>query len=64
MKYVLFYESTEDVAKKAPTHQAAHNAYWHPFRERGTTPSWSTASSARGRCASGTRPLTLRDAAI
>ena len=35
MKYVLFYESTEDVAEKAPTHQAAHNAYWRPFRERG-----------------------------
>ena len=35
MKYVLLYESAGDVAEKAPTHQAAHNAYWRPFQERG-----------------------------
>ncbi|HEX3563095.1 MAG TPA: hypothetical protein VHU24_09690 [Solirubrobacterales bacterium] len=35
MKYVLLYESAEDVAEKAPAHAAAHREHWHPFRERG-----------------------------
>lgn len=35
MKYVLFYESSDDVAAKAPVHAAAHREHWHPFRERG-----------------------------
>ena len=35
MKYVLLYESAEDVASKAPLHAAAHGAHWDPFRERG-----------------------------
>jgi uncharacterized protein YciI len=33
MKYVLFYESAEDVAQKAPAHAAAHRDHWRPFRE-------------------------------
>jgi uncharacterized protein YciI len=36
MKYVLFYESAEDVAETAPVHFAAHQARWHEFRERGS----------------------------
>jgi uncharacterized protein YciI len=35
LKYVLLYESAEDVAAKAPQHAAAHREHWHPFRERG-----------------------------
>lgn len=34
MKYVLLYESAEDVAEKAPAHAPAHREHWHPFRER------------------------------
>jgi uncharacterized protein YciI len=36
MKYVLFYESADDVADKAPLHFAAHQARWLEFRESGT----------------------------
>jgi uncharacterized protein len=36
MKYVLFYESAEDVAAKAPVHFAAHRARWAVFHERGS----------------------------
>jgi len=36
MKYVLFYESVDDVAEKAPLHFAAHQARWHEFLDRGT----------------------------
>jgi uncharacterized protein len=36
MKYVLFYESADDVADTAPLHFAAHRARWQEFRERGT----------------------------
>ena len=36
MKYVLFYESADDVAETAPLHFAAHRARWHEFLERGT----------------------------
>jgi len=36
VKYVLFYESADDVAEKAPVHFAAHQARWHEFRERGS----------------------------
>jgi uncharacterized protein len=35
VKYVLLYESAEDVAEKAPLHAAAHREHWHPFHERG-----------------------------
>ena len=31
MKYVLFYESAEDVLVKAPLHAAEHRALWNEF---------------------------------
>jgi len=36
MRYVLLYESAEDVAEKAPLHFPAHRARWQEFREKGT----------------------------
>lgn len=36
MKYVLFYESADDVAATAPVHFTAHQARWHEFREAGS----------------------------
>jgi uncharacterized protein YciI len=36
MKYVLFYQSADDVAETAPLHVAAHRARWHEFLDRGT----------------------------
>jgi uncharacterized protein len=36
MKYVLLYESSADVAEKAPLHFADHRARWAEFRDRGT----------------------------
>jgi uncharacterized protein YciI len=36
VKYVLFYESADDVASKAPDHFPAHSARLDEFRERGT----------------------------
>lgn len=35
-KYVLFYESADDVTSKAPLHFPAHRARWQDFRTRGT----------------------------
>ena len=35
MKYVLLYESGENVAEKAPPHAEAHRAHWGPFLDRG-----------------------------
>jgi uncharacterized protein YciI len=35
MKYVLFYESADDVASKAPLHFPAHRARIEAFRARG-----------------------------
>jgi uncharacterized protein YciI len=35
MKYVLFYESGDDLAEKAPLHAEAHRAHWPAFLERG-----------------------------
>lgn len=35
MKYVVFYESSDDVAAKAPQHFAAHRAHWAGFVDRG-----------------------------
>src|SRR5262245_16018047 len=35
MKYVLFYESADDVAENAPLHAEAHRAHWPSFLERG-----------------------------
>jgi uncharacterized protein len=36
VKYVLFYESADDVAEKAPLHFPAHRARWQEFHERGS----------------------------
>ncbi len=36
MKYVLFYESADDVAAKARPHFAAHQARWAEFAANGT----------------------------
>jgi uncharacterized protein YciI len=36
MKYVLIYESAEDVADQAPLYFAAHKARWTEFHEAGT----------------------------
>ena len=36
MKYVLFYESADDVRSTAPVHFAAHRARWAEFQARGT----------------------------
>jgi uncharacterized protein YciI len=35
MKYVVFYESADDLAAKAPAHFAAHAARYQEFVERG-----------------------------
>ena len=35
MKYVLFYESADDVLSKAPVHFAAHSARLDEFHARG-----------------------------
>jgi uncharacterized protein YciI len=35
MKYVLFYESAQDVLEKAPQHQAEHGRWVREFMERG-----------------------------
>lgn len=35
-KYVLFYESSDDVRSKAPRHFAAHVARWKAFQDDGT----------------------------
>jgi uncharacterized protein YciI len=34
VKYVLFYESADDVGSKAPAHWPAHQARWADFQAR------------------------------
>jgi uncharacterized protein YciI len=36
VKYVVFYESADDVRSKAPPHFAAHRARYEDFHRRGT----------------------------
>ncbi|SLH57889.1 YciI family protein [Nocardia farcinica] len=36
MRYVLFYESADDVMPLAMRHFPAHQAHWQPFAEAGT----------------------------
>lgn len=36
LKYVLFYESADDVLEKAPLHFAAHSERGREFHERGS----------------------------
>ena len=35
-KYVLLYESADDVRSKAPLHSPAHVARWKTFQDQGT----------------------------
>jgi uncharacterized protein YciI len=35
VKYVVIYESGDDVRAKAPIHFPAHSARWQAFRDRG-----------------------------
>jgi uncharacterized protein len=36
MKYVLLYESADEVASRAPAYFPAHQAHWKAFQSRGT----------------------------
>jgi uncharacterized protein YciI len=36
VKYVLFYESADDVGSRAAVHFPAHRAHWDAYREAGT----------------------------
>ncbi|MBV8154556.1 MAG: hypothetical protein JO029_14925 [Candidatus Eremiobacteraeota bacterium] len=36
MKYVLYYQSADDVMEKAPLHGAAHRAWWDGFLKDGS----------------------------
>jgi uncharacterized protein YciI len=36
VKYVLFYESADDVMSKAPEHFPAHQAHYTAFHDQGT----------------------------
>ncbi|MGB8909692.1 MAG: YciI family protein [Candidatus Cybelea sp.] len=36
MKYVLYYQSSPDVATLAPLHGAAHRAWWKDYLANGT----------------------------
>ena len=38
MKAVVFYESADDAAAKAPVHFPAHRAWWQGFVDRGELP--------------------------
>jgi uncharacterized protein len=35
LKYVLFYESADGLAEKAPLHQEAHREHWRSYLESG-----------------------------
>lgn len=35
MRYALFYESSDDVMSKAPTHMEAHSAHFERFHDEG-----------------------------
>jgi uncharacterized protein YciI len=47
-KYVLQYESAEDVRAKAPLHFAAHQARWREFLDRGSLLMIGTFSDLEG----------------
>lgn len=36
MKYVLYYQSADDVMEKAPIYAAEHRAHWRSFADSGT----------------------------
>jgi uncharacterized protein len=58
-KYVVMYESADDVRDKAPIHFAAHVARWKEFRERGELEMIGTFSDLSGSMA----VFTTREAA-
>jgi uncharacterized protein len=47
-RYVLLYESAEDVRDKAPLHFAAHRARWQEFLDQGTLLQIGTFSDLEG----------------
>jgi uncharacterized protein YciI len=47
-KYVLSYESADDVRAKAPPHFAAHKARWKEFLDQGTLLMIGTFSDLEG----------------
>jgi uncharacterized protein len=59
MKYVLSYESGDDVAVKAPLHFPAHRARWLEFQDNGTLPMVGPYTDQSGAMAI----LTTREAA-
>jgi uncharacterized protein YciI len=48
MKYVVSYESGDDVRVKAPIHFPAHRARWQEFRDRGELVMIGTFSDLSG----------------
>jgi uncharacterized protein len=46
-KFVLFYESADDVLTKAPLHLAAHSARGREFHERGTLVAYGPFGNAQ-----------------
>jgi uncharacterized protein YciI len=47
-KYVVFYESADDVRSKAPAHFPAHQARYQEFHERGTLLMLGTFADPQG----------------
>jgi uncharacterized protein len=47
-RYVLLYESAEDVREKAPLHFAAHRARWQEYLDQGTLLQIGTFSDLEG----------------
>jgi uncharacterized protein YciI len=48
VKYVVSYESADDVRAKAPIHFPAHRARWQEFRDRGELVMIGTFSDRSG----------------
>jgi uncharacterized protein YciI len=48
LKYVVSYESADDVRVKAPIHFPAHRARWQEFRDRGELVMIGTFSDLSG----------------
>jgi uncharacterized protein YciI len=46
-KYVLFYESGDDLAEKAPLHFPAHSALGREFHERGALVAYGPFANAQ-----------------
>lgn len=61
VKYVLFYESADDVASKAPAHYTGHSARAKEFHARGVLPLIGVFADAQNDGAMGV--FTTREAA-